>query len=103
MHMNDKKIVRSSQNGFTKGKPCLTNLINFYDEMTDVVDERRVLGIVYVDFTKAFDTVSHKILRDKLTMYGLDKQRVRWIKNWLNSPAQDGSDQWHKILLEASK
>lgn len=30
--MNDKKIIRSSDHAFTKGKSCLTNLINFYDE-----------------------------------------------------------------------
>ena len=74
MHMNDEKII-SSQHGFTKGKSCLTNFINFYDEITGLIDEKRVVGIVYLDFTKAFHTVSNKILRDKLLMYGLDKKR----------------------------
>ena len=71
-HMKDKKVIRSSQHGFAKGKSCLTNLITFYDEMTGLVDERRAVDIVYPDFSKGFDTVSHKILIDKLLMYRLD-------------------------------
>jgi len=42
----DKKIIRSIQYGFTKGRSCLTNLINFYDEMTGLVDEGRAVDIV---------------------------------------------------------
>lgn len=45
-HMNNKKFFRSSQHGFTKGKSCLTNLINFYNEMTGLVDEGRAADVV---------------------------------------------------------
>lgn len=31
-------------------------------------------------FNRAFDTVSHKMLTDRLLMYGLDEQTVRWLK-----------------------
>jgi len=87
-HMKDKKVIRSSQHGFTMGKSCLTNLINFEDEMTNVVDEGRAVDIVYLDFSKALDTVSQMMLIQKLVKYGLDEQAVRWIENWLNGQAQ---------------
>ncbi|KAK4824713.1 hypothetical protein QYF61_017939 [Mycteria americana] len=61
-HMKDKKVIRSSQHSLIKGKSCFTNLINFYNETTGLVDEGRAVDIVYLDFSKAFDTVSHKIL-----------------------------------------
>ncbi|KAK4830089.1 hypothetical protein QYF61_008427 [Mycteria americana] len=60
----------------SKGKSHLTNLINFYDEMTGLVDKRRAVDIVYLDFTKAFDTISHNSLIDKLLIYGLVEQTV---------------------------
>ncbi|KAK4830060.1 hypothetical protein QYF61_008398 [Mycteria americana] len=85
--MEDKKIVRNHQHGFTKGKSWLTNLINLYDKMTGLVDEGRAVDILYLDFSKAFDTVSHKILIDKVFMYGLVEQTVRWIENCLNGRA----------------
>ncbi|PKU43549.1 rna-directed dna polymerase from mobile element jockey- hypothetical protein [Limosa lapponica baueri] len=37
-HMEEKKVIRRSQQGFSKGKSCLTNLIAFYDGMTGWMD-----------------------------------------------------------------
>lgn len=51
----------------------MTNLINFFKEMTGLVDEVRAVDTVYVDLTKAIDTLCHNILIDKLLMYRLDE------------------------------
>jgi len=39
------------------------------------------VDVVYLDFSKAFDTVSHNILLGKLRNCGLDERSVRWIEN----------------------
>lgn len=54
-------LVRSSQHGFTKGRSCLTNWVDFCDGTTGWIDERRTADVVHLDFNKAFDTVSHDI------------------------------------------
>jgi len=46
------------------------------------------VDVVYLDFSKAFDTVSHNILLGKLRKCGLDEWTVRWIENWLNGRTQ---------------
>lgn len=64
-------MVRSSQCGFTKGKLCLSNLMAFSDGTTDWVEEGRAVDVAYLDFSKAFDTLSHYILMGKLRECGL--------------------------------
>ena len=57
-HIKDKKVIRSSQHGFTKEKSCLTNPIAFYGEVTGLVDEGRAVDIVCLDFGQVLDTAS---------------------------------------------
>ncbi|KAK4821235.1 hypothetical protein QYF61_016534 [Mycteria americana] len=84
----DTQVIRPSQHGFRKGRSCLTNLISFYDKVTRLVDEGNAVGVVYLDFSKAFDTISHSILLEKLAAHGLDRCTLRWVKNWLDGRAQ---------------
>ncbi|KAF1548265.1 RNA-directed DNA polymerase from mobile element jockey, partial [Eudyptula albosignata] len=77
-HEWDNQGIRSSQHGFTRGRSCLTNLISFYDQVTCLVDEGKAVDVVYLDFSKAFDTVSHSILLEKLAAHGLDRCTLRW-------------------------
>ncbi|GAB0179914.1 mitochondrial enolase superfamily member 1 [Grus japonensis] len=87
-HIQDNQVIRPSQYGFMKGKVCLTNLIPFYDKMIHLVDEGKAVNVVYADFSKAFDTISHSILLEKSTAHGLDRRMLCWVKNWLDGLAQ---------------
>ena len=58
-HVQDKRGIRPSQHRFTKGRSCLTNLISSDDLVTRLVDDGKAVDVVYLDFSKAFDTVSH--------------------------------------------
>ena len=87
-HVQNNQGIRPSQHVFMKGKSCLTNLISFYDQVAHLVDERKVVDVVYLDFSKAFDTVSRSILLEKLSACGLDRYTLCWVKNWLNGQVQ---------------
>ena len=49
-HLNKYKLIKGSQHGFTKGSSCLRNLSEFYEAVSDWVDEGKAVGIVYQDF-----------------------------------------------------
>jgi len=80
-HVKDNQGIRPSQRGFVKGRSCLTNLISFCDQVTCLVDGGKAVNIVYLYFSKAFDTVRHSILLEKLAARDLDGCILRCVKN----------------------
>jgi len=52
------------------------------------VDEGKAVNVVYLDFSKAFDTVHYSILVEKLAAHGLDGRTFHWVKHWLDGQAQ---------------
>jgi len=52
------------------------------------VDEGKVVDAVFLDFSKAFDTVPHSILLDKMSRCRIRMFMVHWVKNWLKGRAQ---------------
>lgn len=72
--------------GSQRRKSCLINLIA-YSETAGLLDEGS-MGTVYLGFSKAFDTVSHKILLERQLLHGLGEQTVSWTENCLNGQTQ---------------
>jgi len=64
-----------------KARSCLINLMSFYDQVTRPVDEGKAVDVVHLDFSKAFDAVSHSILPEKLAALCLDRCTPCWVKN----------------------
>jgi len=86
--VKDNQGIRPSQNGFMKGTSCLAKPISFYDKVSHLVDEGKAADIIYLDFSKDFDTVLHSIFLKNLAAHGLDGCTLHWIKNWLTGQAQ---------------
>lgn len=62
----------------------MTTFIDFYDEVTVMVDEGKALDAVHLTFRRVFNSISCNILTDKLMKCGLDTWTMRWIENWLS-------------------
>jgi len=64
-------VVSSAQHGFMSSRSCLTNLLEALENWTRALEEGYGIDIVYLDFRKAFDSVSHQRLLMKLKGYGI--------------------------------
>uniref|UniRef100_K7EX79 Reverse transcriptase domain-containing protein n=1 Tax=Pelodiscus sinensis TaxID=13735 RepID=K7EX79_PELSI len=87
-HLESGKVIGNSQHGFVKNKSCQTNLIAFFNRIMSLVDKGEAVDVVYLDFSKAFDMVSHDILINKLGKCNLDGATIRWVHNWLDNCTQ---------------
>ena len=80
--MDENKLIYSTQYGFTEGKSCLTNFIDFFYRIIECYDKGDSLDIICLDFSEAFDKVPHKRLIKNLEGYGIQEKVLRWIAKW---------------------
>ena len=82
-HLKDNKLINKSQHGFMGKQPCLTNLLEILEYITNQIDEGNPVDVIYLDFQKAFDKVPHARLICKLKAHGISGKILTWIENWL--------------------
>ena len=84
----ENKWFNVTQHGFSKNKSTVSNLIDFYDAVSEEMDRGNPVDIFYFDFAKAFDTVPHSKLLIKLKNLNLDEKIVKWIQDYLHDRVQ---------------
>ena len=87
-HMNNNNLFSEEQHGFIKGKSCVTQLLEFMEDITKAIDQGDEVDIIYLDFSKAFDKVPYRRLLTKLKSYGIRGKVLCWIKDFLNNRKQ---------------
>ena len=87
-YVSTNNIINNSQYGFRAGHSTLHALINATENLYQSLDNNlHTLGI-FTDFSKAFDTVNHNILCEKLQHYGIHGNLLMLIKNYLSDRSQ---------------
>ena len=83
-----KPRIYKGQHGFQAKKSTVSQLLETFNDWVRSIDSSKVIDVLYIDFAKAFDTVSHRILIDKLNGYGVDGNLLRWIRAFLSNRKQ---------------
>ena len=76
-------ILNECQHGFVPGKSCTSQLIGVLDKIGRLLDRGEQIDVIYLDMSKAFDRVNHKIFIEKLRHLGFKTNLLRWFKSYL--------------------
>jgi len=93
--LDDNEIITSCQHGFIRKKSCFTNLLSTLEDWTLALDQGFGVDVAYLDFTKAFDSVPHRRLFQKLASYGFGGKLLSWLKGFL-------SHRYQRVVLNGS-
>ena len=83
-----KDLIHSLQHGFLKGRCTVTQLMEVFNTVEKCLDEGGQMDIIYLDFAKAFDTVSHRLLCHKLKSFGINGRLLEWFESYLSNRKQ---------------
>lgn len=86
--LDDNNILSNVQHGFRKGFSTVTQLTSVVHSFASVLDKSGQADIIFMDFSKAFDLVSHSKLIDKLKQVGLPNFIVNWVSAYLSNRQQ---------------
>ena len=76
-------IISESQHGFIDKRSTCTNLLACFNDWTLALQDHCGVNGVYIDFAKAFDSVSHVKLLHRLKSYSIGDPLLQWIQNFL--------------------
>ena len=87
-HLDRNNILVHYQHGFRQGHSCESQLICTIDDLIRSMKAKVQIDLLILDFSKAFDTVPHEHLLQKLRYYGLPNQLRTWVRTWLTHRCQ---------------
>ena len=87
-YMISKCILNKNQYGFRQNHSTYMAIQDMYNKITRAIDDREFSIGIFVDLSKAFDTINHDILLQKLEYYGIRGLALQWFKDYLTNRKQ---------------
>ena len=84
-YMKENGLFTSDQSGFLRLHSTLTCLLKMSDDWYNGLDLGKLVVLVFIDLKKAFDTVDHDILCNKLELYGVQQRELSWFRSYLSN------------------
>jgi len=87
-HLHTNAILSDNHYDFRSKRSTTLQLLRVLDQCTEMIDNGDCFDVMYMDFSKAFDTVSHQRLIRKLAAYGINGKFLKWIEDFLSNRRQ---------------
>jgi len=87
-YFENNNLFYSRQSGFRSNHSCQTAIVKLLDDWISAIDNNEIVGTLFLDLSKAFDLVDHKILLKKLKLYKIDQSAFSWFSSYLDNRFQ---------------
>ena len=87
-YLTKGNFIVDNQFGFQKNRSTLQALTSFLDIVTDALDNKNYIIALFLDLSKAFDTIDHNILLKKINTYGIRGLALDYIKSYISNRQQ---------------
>ena len=87
-HLNLNSFLYHHQYGFRCGCSTVQAVAQLNNWVLQYLDQGKVVGSLFVDISKAFDSLNHRILLGKLGSLGVSDQSLRWFKSYFSERKQ---------------
>ena len=87
-YLDKNKLLYSGQSGYRALHSTVTCLLSGTNDWHINIERGKFTGNIFIDLKKAFDTVDHAILIQKLSKYGIQGLELQWFKSYLSSRQQ---------------
>ena len=81
--LDSHNVLSPNQFGFRAGRGTEDQLLLFYNDVARALDRGRAVDVVFLDFSRAFDVLSHSILLARLVSLGFSEEVVTWVRCFL--------------------
>ena len=88
IYLQFHEILTEDQHGFRRNHSTSSAIFEFLKDIYENIRKKEVMGCVYIDYQKAFDTINHNILFSKLHLYGFSQNCIEWFKSYLTGRTQ---------------
>ena len=87
-YLKQKDILYKKQFGFQQKHSTEHAILQLIDQVNNSFERNQFTLGIFIDLSKAFDTVDHKILISKLKNYGVRGNNLKWFESYLNNRKQ---------------
>ena len=88
LYLNLNELLDDNQHGFRRNFSTSSAIFEYLKDIYESLRTKNIMGCVFIDYQKAFDTINHEILLSKLFRYGFSKNCVNWLRSYLTGRTQ---------------
>ncbi len=102
-YLSESSLLSKFQSGFRPKHSTVTALIQMCDEWLENMDNGKLNGVVFIDIKKAFDSINHRILLNKMNeQFGIFGVELKWFESYLTNREQQCNVNGNYLVIKLS-